>query len=444
MEKISDFKLLAKTERLLMDRQNASAEDFAALEEELIRASDNAFFDRFSFQDWNFVRYDDFDNMLEDSVIEFLSEYARRYPEEFLRHDHKKLRAPLAHALMPCIIAGGEQAETMADALFIEPIDDRTASYAIACGVMSENLGFLEYLLGMYEIKDRFFECFCMDTFARASDMGIEGMFDDMLESASYKDIAGLIKSWNMLGLYPFAAEGQRICRYEIEYIYELVSRSPAAWEGRSVADTVDQLIYDCNIHSSFKYDFYADDTEQAAEQLVHAWDFMKEKDLRFRTLDALPQIYGSNNSSPDEKNDLLFLKEHLFPVFDERLYVTLNEYYMNSSLVMDIIGEIGSDRIALDCTSRRNILFDEMVKTNVISPLIRKGVKVLLDDDIRNSEFVFELLYSCKGLLELMLKKGVLSDEQIDIMTDMCTQKKLLDALNVIRKDALRRKGEK
>lgn len=440
MEDISDFKLLAKAEKLLAETPGgkASAEDFAALEEELIRVADNGFEHRFSIESWHLRRFDE-DNVLEDSAIDFLSEYAQRYPSEFLKHDHRKLQAPLAHGLMPCIISGQKQAEAMADALFIAPIDTQIASYALACGVMSGNLGFLRFLLDMYEIKERFFECFCMDIYARASDMGIEDVFDDMLKSASYEDIKNLISDWNLLGSYPYAEEEHRINKYEIEYIYELVSKATGALAGRSVSDTVNELIWDCGIHISFSYDFFSADSKAAEAHMVRTWDFMKEHGLKFRELRGLPTIYvSSNKNRSDEAQDkLLLLKEKLFPVLDKKLSITLNQYLeRDRRLVLDIISEIGSSRVALDCTSRRNRCSMEL-RASDIAPIIKKGVKVVLDEDIRNSCFVYELLRSGSKLLEVMLERSCFTDEQLDMITDICIERKFFDALNIIRKNS-------
>ena len=446
MEDISDFKLLAETEQLLMEAPEGkvSAEDFAALEDKFFVAADNKYYHHFSFEKWYPTRYHDLDNILEDSVIDLMSADACSYPEKFLQHDHRKLQAPLVHGLILCIISGQKQAEALAEALFIEPIDYEMASCAMACGILSRNLDFLNNLLDMYEIKAHFYDCFCMDMYARASDMGIADLFDDMLKNASYEDIKKLIKDWSMLGVYPFSTEDNRINKYEIEYIYELVSKTPRAWDGRSVSDTVNELIWDCGIHSSFSYDFFSDDSsEDATEHLARAWDFMKEHGLSFRDLGHLPTI--NNKSSSKAQDKLLFLKEHLFPVLDEKLYITVNDYSIGDRrLIMDIIDDIGSSRVALDCTTRRNSFHSITLRPSIISPLIRKGVKVVLDENIRNSCFIYELLNCGISLLEVMLNKDVFSDEQLGVITDICIERKCLDALNVIRKNLSQRKGEK
>lgn len=423
--KISNFELLTGLEHCIGD--NSSVDDFEAMAEKLKKSGNLPH----SLE--IMCSKDFFEDVVICSIADFLSAYAERFPDSLMKQDGVfscLLGDYIKNALLRDISAGRRSAEVLADLLH-KKLGDQYFSEAVTMAVFSKNESFFDHII---RITDKPVKLLNYDLYKYLSDTGRYDIIEKMTEGASRNEKIHIFHT----GSYFLKWFDIEFKKTEIEYLYEFAGHIIEEESGSSYAQQVSDIIEETHLSISFGTDITSltelDQTSFEEHPTVRCWRFMIEKGLKFRSLDFLFQ--GESKYTTYKKMPKIFeiLKKYIIPILDDKvtinedLFSAMNEY--QREMIEELTDIIGAKNVWLDCTGSTHVF----VKNIASISLIRKGVNIILGDNIESSAFIGCLIKDTEAL-SYMLSAGNFTDEQLLLLAQMCAERKQLQSLNIVRK---------
>ncbi|MGN0691523.1 MAG: hypothetical protein ACI4K7_04150, partial [Oscillospiraceae bacterium] len=375
------------------------------------------------------------ERMTEELILKYISGFAERYPEEFLKQELTDNADYVVKALHRSVFRGLGSAEIMLRLL--EEKSPYTYNSELLnvfySAIFSEDQSFLEHLMSL---PIRLVSYITLNEYIYLSDSGRYDILDRIFTGASRDDISAFLKKTPTL----MDIVGQRS---DIEYIYEAAGYIEGCRSSDELAYIVNDLLEEMDMSVTFSYGLAEQLETYSAKgdcMIVRSWRFMKEHGLKFRDLKYFLNFETMEIGRKQQKLLFSLMKEHLVPVLADKVYITIWYYLLmedeHRDLFLRLADVIKGRRIILDCSEYAHDQFcnSRDGTAGCLIRLLKKGPDVIIADDPKSNDFAVLLLENA-DLLECMLKVVKLTDEQIDSLIDICTEKVRPGALNVIRK---------
>lgn len=375
----------------------------------------------------------DNERIIENVVLKFVSSFAERYPEEFMKQDLQGKERYVIRAMDRAIFQGRSTAEILMKKLADSSIPEWSTllSNVLLSTIFSDNLSFFDYLLSLPEKPISYIT---LNEYCYLSDNGRYDLLDRIFTGASKDEMTAFLNKFSsLMDIVPQ--------RSDIEYMYEAAGYIEGSSSDER-AEIVNSLIEETNDSITFRYVVKKEIEEYIASGdcgIVRSWRFMKEHGLKFHNLKYFINFETMATDKFENEIIVSLMKEYLVPVLDDKVYITIRYYLMleddHRDMLLKLIDTIGGSRIILDCREYQDELcFSADAPDVSLLKLLKKAPDVIISEDLKSSGFATLILDSAK-VLQCLLNDGKLTDEQIDCLIGMCAEKRRPDPLNVIRK---------
>lgn len=366
----------------------------------------------------------------------FINAFAERYPDRFRRYDSVVFQQHIKEPLIKDIFTGSQTAYVLADTVLKKSDDIMLFTEMLQAAVLCENYSFFDY---------------CIEHAESPSSRIQSELIYYLCIHKKYDSLDKIFKNTTREELLQYCRPKQEVFLDEIEYklgcLYELCIRYlPEVRDSDDVPAAVSEFLDEADIsdYLNIHPDFTLSGSIRQMPEYEKAWDFMKEHGLKFLSINGLAMSYfGYGNK--DYFNKETIIKEKLMPLFADELYLdVLKAAHLQGNDQQGferVLRLIGPERIYLDFTDShidriplspfRRV---EDTKELHIKQLLTVDMKVRIDDDIAHSK-IANALISSAYLLEYVLDRTEVSDEQLMLLIDKCIKKKCFDSLNVIRR---------
>ncbi|MCI7766904.1 MAG: hypothetical protein MSJ26_02835 [Oscillospiraceae bacterium] len=434
MDDTSGIVLISETSSCI---KCGSSEDFSRLLDEYIRI----------FEQYSFCGFSNIDAALTDNAIKLLTAFASGYPAEF---EEKTIPAILKNSVYSAaanaISDNSPAALTILKKLDINKLVDYEKKWLVSMVIFSNNAQCIKYIK---DNTNNFSELIFTDTLFYLQENELTDILDNILTGRTEDEIKAFltpdISSFSLGQNIPSAHNYIDIC-YDI-----CVRYIPRIRASSNIPDAVSEFLGDkfLSMLGCLSYGCFSDRTISKLASMKRLGLHLKDiTDIVYKLALELPEY--PDKDFPEK------LKEHYFPVFDQKLTVRLfyfSAYINTESLkksVIDIMNLIGTDRICFDLSSKA-ILQDDLILNALTNHnrrlslpfchrLLKYGCGFITDEDLKKSGLA-EILTMYPKLLGDLLRQCDFSRAQLTDLIFIAAQNKRTNALNVINKYILAHK---
>ncbi|MGN0642119.1 MAG: hypothetical protein ACI4JJ_03150 [Huintestinicola sp.] len=387
-----------------------------------------------------YFRYSDINKLAVETFTDFLAAFAARFLDELSCCDNLDLGDYFKTAAIKEIIKGTDTAYTIIDYIIGSQIITVPYSDIIETAVICNNVG----------VFDRYIERFKQNDFTISLDLA-----DQLFKEKKYFWLDRIFKDVSREKLIELCCQEctSFIEDFYIELMYFIgVNYLPEIRDSDNIPDAASDFL---GAAEFYKYlSFYSIKVDNDDRRYLHAWDFMKNHSLKFRNISRLG-LTDFKGRSKEQADNREILKKYIMPLLDDEVYIDIvsaanmdGENHLNLVKAARIIG---TDRITLDLTDEHIPMreyqnfegYNQNVPILYMPDLLKLDMKVRIDEDIAHSKIVLSLLKS-SDVMEYVLKRTDISDEQLYMLIDICITEGYLSSLNLIRKYISdKRKGE-
>lgn len=351
--------------------------------------------------------------------------YIQRFPAEFIRKDRADFfTTPLKYLLIKSISNRDEFAFKIADVLFKSSAKNIFIPMILSYSVCSKWYEFLLYCLEriekpwLYIGNKEIYDVLVLVNEERYE--LLDALFSDITEDELFK----------MLGLI-LINHDEYFGKTGIECFCELADRYGTAVCGgkdRIAAVLEKQEWMLMNVNANLVSDYY-----------IRSWEYMREKGIRLHNVTDL--IYFVPECHENETDNIELLKQYVKPLFADDVYIDIfmlrGENVSEFLHILDEIGEV-RDRVYIDLTDKTFPALSDYAKErdfrNKLGGLIKEGFPLRTEENFAESNAAISLI-NIPRTLEIVLRNGDFSEEQLTELAGMCTIEKKYSALNVVRR---------
>lgn len=393
--------------------ESGSVEDF----EEIISRYDLS---SIYFYDFNMDR-----NVAEYIFCDLAAAYIQRFPAEFMKKDRACFfESSLKLLLIKSIGNRDDFSYKIADMVFKSSANAELVPIIISFSVCSGWYEFLLYCLKRIEkpwqyIGDNVINDLLILVDEQRYEL-LDALFSDISED-EFINVLGVVLVRNNADYSKTGAE----CFYELAERY---GSAVCGGNDRIAALFEEREWVLLNINGEHFHNYY-----------IRSWEYMMEKGLKLHNISCLLCFIPENNEKKAKNIELL--KRYVKPLLADDVYIDMfmlrGEDLSEFMEILDAMGDV-RDRVFINLTDKTFPELSEYASQrefrSKLTRLIKEGFPLRTEENFAKSHAAKNLI-NCPQTLDVVLRNGEFSGEQLTELVETCIIEKRLGALNVVRR---------
>ncbi len=425
-----------KVRRIL---DSGSAEDFADLEGEIEQHFMSAY------------RNEGMDGFISKLVQDYISVFASKYPERFIDEIRNNdwftsfCNSQMSVLLVESILNNRREAEPCFEAvnefygpnagtglIYHSPSYEDICNNTLRLAIVNENHDFIRKWLSTVNEP---LNVLRWETLSMLIGRGQSDVLDTLLENVTLDGIQGIFSAWKNGCMFKNDA---KVLAF-VEAIYYIASRYLVkSGDEKQTAEMTARVIDRSDLLQNFAL-LWGEEQQQEVRvgALLRAISFLKEHNIRLNNFSAFVE-YAFFDSSGEYSS---FFLENIKPILSDEPYITVDAFINRSCsdrAVKNFLKKVGMENVLLDITDDASYVITAYEEWNAslinMKPFMKLPIRVRAAKNISESKAAPSLV-SSPSFMEFVLDRVEIDEQELNILTERCIEKKAFGALNAINR---------